>query len=220
MMLTQKDKELLEKKGISEEKLAEELACFEHGFPFLKLYAAASVSNGIMDLSPVNVDAYLKAWDIYTSSSVYDGYFGSAETLGGTRYVHGNVSASDNSNGLVLEVRHCIIAYASQHLNCRDDALGKFAGDAQILGIMRTDRDVGCIIVVPEVLHGFLCGNVIVQFDFDARRKNRVDIPLQSFSWKSVAGDAVSEHSAELRTLLEDGGLVSHDSKIVCGGES
>lgn len=27
MMLTQKDKDLLEKKGISEEKLAEELAC-------------------------------------------------------------------------------------------------------------------------------------------------------------------------------------------------
>lgn len=70
MMLTQKDIDLLKKKGISEEKLVEELACFEHGFPFLNLYAAASVENGIMQLSPVNIDAYLKAWDIYTSSSV------------------------------------------------------------------------------------------------------------------------------------------------------
>ena len=68
MILTQQDKDLLAKKGISEEKLAEELACFEHGFPFLKLYAAASVGNGIMELSPINQAAYLKAWDTYTSS--------------------------------------------------------------------------------------------------------------------------------------------------------
>ena len=36
-MLTAEDKALLEKKGISEEKIAEQLACFEKGFPFLKL---------------------------------------------------------------------------------------------------------------------------------------------------------------------------------------
>ena len=68
MTLTQQDKDLLIKKGISEEKLAEELACFEHGFPYLKLYAAASVDNGILELSPISQDAYLKAWDVYTST--------------------------------------------------------------------------------------------------------------------------------------------------------
>ena len=36
-MLTQEDKELLAKKGISEEQIKEQLACFETGFPFLKL---------------------------------------------------------------------------------------------------------------------------------------------------------------------------------------
>ena len=47
-MITSQDKELLVKKGISEEQIAEQLACFEKGFPFLKLYAAASVENGIL----------------------------------------------------------------------------------------------------------------------------------------------------------------------------
>lgn len=42
-MITPQDKDLLVKKGISEEQIAEQLACFEKGFPFLKLYAAASV---------------------------------------------------------------------------------------------------------------------------------------------------------------------------------
>ena len=44
-MLTPEDKDLLVKKGISEQQIAEQLACFEKGFPFLKLDAAASVET-------------------------------------------------------------------------------------------------------------------------------------------------------------------------------
>ena len=65
-MLTQEDKELLAKKGISEQQIAEQLACFEKGFPFLKLFAAASVENrGIMLASEDAQKTYLAAWDAY-----------------------------------------------------------------------------------------------------------------------------------------------------------
>lgn len=65
-MLTHEDKELLAKKGISEEKIAEQLACFEKGFPFLKLSAAASVENGgIMKAGEKECEQYLAAWDAY-----------------------------------------------------------------------------------------------------------------------------------------------------------
>lgn len=65
-MLTHEDKELLAKKGISEEKIAEQLACFEKGFPFLKLSAAASVENGgIMRATEEEQQCYLAAWDTY-----------------------------------------------------------------------------------------------------------------------------------------------------------
>ena len=65
-MLTHEDKELLAKKGISEEKIAEQLACFEKGFPFLKLSAAASVENGgIMRATEEEQQRYLAAWDTY-----------------------------------------------------------------------------------------------------------------------------------------------------------
>ena len=50
-MLTPEDKDLLAKKGISEQQIIEQLACFEKGFPFLKLDAAASIDKGIMDRS-------------------------------------------------------------------------------------------------------------------------------------------------------------------------
>ena len=65
-MLTHEDKELLAKKGISEEKIAEQLAFFEKGFPFLKLSAAASVENGgIMRADEKGCEQYLAAWDAY-----------------------------------------------------------------------------------------------------------------------------------------------------------
>ena len=44
-MITPQDKELLRQKGISEEQIAEQLTCFEKGFPYLKLAAAASLES-------------------------------------------------------------------------------------------------------------------------------------------------------------------------------
>lgn len=44
-MITPQDKELLRQKGISEEQIAEQLTCFEKGFPYLKLAAAASLEK-------------------------------------------------------------------------------------------------------------------------------------------------------------------------------
>ena len=64
-MLTAEDKALLEKKGISEEKIAEQLACFEKGFPFLKLDGAASIEKGILAPAEGEMNAYLEAWDAY-----------------------------------------------------------------------------------------------------------------------------------------------------------
>lgn len=67
-MITPQDKELLTQKGISEEQIAEQLVCFEKGFPFLKLAAAASVEKGI--LAPIGEEQkpYLDAWNAYTQT--------------------------------------------------------------------------------------------------------------------------------------------------------
>lgn len=68
-MLTPEDKDLLVKKGISEQQIAEQLACFEKGFPFLKLDAAASVEKGIMAPAENEMKNYLEAWDPRTKSN-------------------------------------------------------------------------------------------------------------------------------------------------------
>jgi hypothetical protein len=67
-MLTQEDKELLAAKGITEAQIADQLASFEKGFPYLKLEAAASIGHGILAPTDEERAAYLNAWDAYKQS--------------------------------------------------------------------------------------------------------------------------------------------------------
>ena len=64
-MITNEDKLLLEKKGISEESVAEQLKNFVTGFPFLKIEATASVGNGILTPDESEIEGYLAVWDEY-----------------------------------------------------------------------------------------------------------------------------------------------------------
>ena len=67
-MMTPDDKELLARKGISQAQIAEQLACFEKGFPYLKLDAAASIEKGILAPGAEEQKAFLDAWTAYTNS--------------------------------------------------------------------------------------------------------------------------------------------------------
>lgn len=65
--MNENDKALLQKKGISEEKLQEQLASFAQGFPFLRLSGAAAVGQGILKPTEEETAHYLAAWDDYTA---------------------------------------------------------------------------------------------------------------------------------------------------------
>ena len=67
-MISKADQILLAKKGISEQKVAEQLKNFVTGFPFLKIEAAASVGNGILVPDEQQIESYLATWDEYCKS--------------------------------------------------------------------------------------------------------------------------------------------------------
>ncbi len=64
-MLDAKDLGQLSAKGISKEKIEEQLAYFEKGFPFLEIEASASVEKGIMVIPANKQPAYMDAWNTY-----------------------------------------------------------------------------------------------------------------------------------------------------------
>ena len=55
----------LQRKGISKEQLEEELKMLKEGFPFLKIYSAATIGKGIMALSNEDKEKYIKIWNEY-----------------------------------------------------------------------------------------------------------------------------------------------------------
>ena len=64
--MTNQDKDQLKAKGISELQIVGQLSSFEQGFPYLKLFAAASTDNGVMLPDEKAEKQYLDAWNGYT----------------------------------------------------------------------------------------------------------------------------------------------------------
>ncbi|KAA6349991.1 hypothetical protein EZS27_002613 [termite gut metagenome] len=67
-MITPDDKKQLAEKGISEAQITEQLSCFQKGFPYLRLEAAASTQKGILAPTADEQQRYLSAWYDYTQT--------------------------------------------------------------------------------------------------------------------------------------------------------
>lgn len=65
MDITKSDIEMLQAKGISEEKLAEELQMLANGFPFLKIEVTATPGNGIFVLNEQLEEQSANLWNEY-----------------------------------------------------------------------------------------------------------------------------------------------------------
>ena len=68
-MLNANDLKQLADKGISEQQIEEQLACFVKGFPYLEIAASASVEKGIMVVSQEDQATYMDAWDAYLAKN-------------------------------------------------------------------------------------------------------------------------------------------------------
>ncbi|MDR3218361.1 MAG: DUF4301 family protein [Dysgonamonadaceae bacterium] len=64
-MLSYSDLQQLEFKGISVSQIEEQLRFFRSGFPYLSIYASASVQKGILSIPKNEQEFFLKIWDIY-----------------------------------------------------------------------------------------------------------------------------------------------------------
>ena len=68
-MLTNKDLNQLQQKGISEEKVKEQLNAFATGFPYLHIISPSTPGQGIMQPEHEGLCDYLGKWDNYLQGS-------------------------------------------------------------------------------------------------------------------------------------------------------
>ena len=67
-MYTQDDLKIFASRGISEEKINEQLNSFATGFPYLRLSASASIGNGILAVDETLAQEYLAVWNEYLAN--------------------------------------------------------------------------------------------------------------------------------------------------------
>ncbi|MEI6554142.1 MAG: DUF4301 family protein [Paludibacter sp.] len=67
-MLSPTDEILLKKKGITAEKIREQLNAFSTGFPFLEIRSAAEPGNGIIQIKDSETSTLLNQWEDYLKS--------------------------------------------------------------------------------------------------------------------------------------------------------
>ena len=68
-MFTQDDLQILASRGISEDKIKEQLNSFATGFPYLKLSASAAIDNGILAVDDTLAKKYLAEWNEYLAQN-------------------------------------------------------------------------------------------------------------------------------------------------------
>ena len=62
-MFTNNDLTQIKEHGLTVEQIDAQLAAFRSGFPFLKLYSAATVDNGIIAVSSEDEKKYVSIWN-------------------------------------------------------------------------------------------------------------------------------------------------------------
>ena len=68
-MLTAKDHQQLQSKGITQDIVEQQITNFEQGFPFMKLVRAATVGDGIVSLSDHEVDQAIEHYQSHLADT-------------------------------------------------------------------------------------------------------------------------------------------------------
>ena len=172
-----------------------------------------SLCNCTFDLSR-------KSSHICSTASVNDTYFFSTETFCCTDSVHGNVTATDDSNFLSGQIRGVVFSDITEEGDSRDHAFCLFTFNPEFLICACTDRDENSVIFLTKTLDGDFFTNTFSEFHLNTCLKDCLNVFIQTIFRKSVVRDTVAEHSAEFWKHLEYGCLMSHQLQVVSSAES
>ena len=94
------------------------------------------------------------------------------------------------------------LADVAQQLYRRMNADTVFSIDADLLVVMCADGDVNRVILVFDLGELNITADRGISMYLDAGREDKLDVAIQLFLRQTVVRNAVSQHAAELRTLV------------------
>ena len=144
----------------------------------------------------------------------------SAQTDRASCHVHRDVAAADDHDLLAAEIGHVIVADLAQHLNRGHDALGVLAFDAGLFIRVCAECKIERVVLTAQLVEGDLVSDVHIDLRINADGEERRDLRVQDLARQTVGGNAVAQHTAELRPLFIHRNLVAHQREIVRRGKT
>ena len=117
------------------------------------------------------------------------------------------------------EVGRVVVAHVAQELDGGHHALGVLARKPELLVGVRADGKVDGVVLRAQAVH-LLAVHAVVELDVDSAVENPLDLGVELLARQAVVGDAVAQHAAEVRALLEDRDLVPHEGEVVGAREA
>ena len=156
---------------------------------------------------------------IADATAVDDAHLFGTAAHGRACHVHGHVAAADDAHALAAQVGQFVVTDGAQHLDGRLHAGSLFARKAKLLIAVGTDGQVDGIELVAQAGE-LLAAHGVVELHVDTGAQNPVDLGLQALARQTIAGDAVTQHAAQVVTLLKDGHLMAHHGQVVGAGKA
>ena len=149
------------------------------------------------------------------TSAVDARYCGGTETDCGSGCIHRHVAAADDADALALEVRHAALADVAEQLHRGVYADCVFAGNANLLVVMRTDGDVNRVVLILNLSERNIAADGNAGVHLNAGGQDEVDIRIQLVLRQTIIRNAVAQHAAELGTLVIDYDLMTHQRQEI-----
>ena len=113
-----------------------------------------------------------------------------------------------------------IVADLAQHLDRGHDALGVLAFDAGLFIRVCAECKIERVVPAAQLVEGDLVSDVHIDLRINADGEERRGLRVQDLARQTVGGNAVAQHTAELRPLFIHRDLVAHQREIVRRGKT
>ena len=134
--------------------------------------------------------------------------------------VHRGVAATNHDDAASLVVWVCEAERSGvQIVETVDDAVGVFAWNAEVVGVVAADRNDDAVVALRlQVGDGEVATEHLAALEAAAESRDRLVLTVEHLNlWQSVLRNAVAQHAAWLWIFLEDGDVVSGNEQVVRG---
>ena len=152
---------------------------------------------------------------IHFSSAVNAGNAFRTQTFRTSGTVHGYIAAANDNHTFFSKVWQSTVTNAAQHLYRRHNATFVFPFDTNLFITLGTNGNINTVKSIFDLRQGHIFAHFHTCMYGNTCGKNCFQILIQSFSWQTIAWNAITEHTTQFFILFKYFYMMSHQCQII-----